>query len=89
MTAAFSPNVINFAMFSLQAKVTEFGINKENMFEFWDVSLSYMYNHCFLKQTGREGGNPKNITRSKKLIHSNNRMKWRGGQWSETPEQCM
>lgn len=65
-------------MLSLQAKVTEFGINKENMFEFWDVSFSYMYNHCFLKQTGREGGNPKNITRSKKLIHSNNHMKGGG-----------
>ena len=25
-----------------QAKVTEFGIAKENMFEFWDVSYVYV-----------------------------------------------
>jgi len=24
-------------VFTLQAEVTKFGINKENMFEFWDV----------------------------------------------------
>ena len=31
---------------SLQAKVTEFGIDKANMFEFWDVSFMFVYDPC-------------------------------------------
>ena len=32
--------MLQFSYMSLQAKVTEFGIDKANMFEFWDVSHS-------------------------------------------------
>ena len=35
-------------IFSVQAKVTEFGIDKANMFEFWDVSYMYILHLLYI-----------------------------------------